>query len=191
MGYLTTARGFTIVGMVYALSSTIGMIENIVVSAVPTVQDQPFPRAGMLYAYTFKAMETSFSSFSAVVLVFGAIGRIKPALTVFLVWNSFSTVASAAVNLGLFYTKTRDDRFELVRKVIITRNMTTTTPEPDKFDLTSIARFFSQFTTIEYFYARLGITVVATAAKICMLYQYIMFYFNVLWTLPYSYQLQE
>ncbi|XP_077486099.1 uncharacterized protein LOC144097227 [Amblyomma americanum] len=135
-------------------------------------------------------MEASFNCFSAMVLLFGAVGRIKPALTVFLWWNIFSTFACLPLNITLFHAKTGDEQLELKRRIVVKRNQTTTTPPPDAFDLTSIARFFSQFATVEYFYARIGITVVATLAKMYVLYDYIGFYWSIQ-GFPYSYQLPE
>ncbi|XP_054922874.1 uncharacterized protein [Dermacentor andersoni] len=165
-------------------------MEAIIVSAVPTVEDQPFPRVGLLYAYTFKGMEASFNCFSAMILLFGAVGRIKPALTVFLYWNVFSTITCMPLNIGLFHTKSGDEQYSLVRRLIIRRNMTTTTAPPDSFDLTSIARFFSQLATVEYFYARMGITVIAAIVKAYVLFVYIGFYRD-LHNAPYNYVLQE
>ncbi|XP_065285183.1 uncharacterized protein [Dermacentor albipictus] len=165
MASLTSVQGFVIVAIIYALVNTLGIMEAIIVSAVPTVEDQPFPRVGLLYAYTFKGMEASFNCFSAMILLFGAVGRIKPALTVFLYWNVFSTITCTPLNIGIFHTKSGDEQYSLVRRLIIKRNMTTTTAPPDTFDLTSIARFFSQLATVEYFYARMGITVIATIIK--------------------------
>ncbi|KAL3249013.1 hypothetical protein MRX96_056214 [Rhipicephalus microplus] len=151
MSSLTTSYGFIAVAIIYALANTVGIMETIIISAVPTAEDQPFPRVELLYAYTFKGMESSFNCFSAMILLFGAVG---------------------------------------VRRVIIRRNQTTTTAHPDAFDLTSIARFFSQFVTTEYFYARMGITVVASIAKVYMLYEYITFYKD-LEDVPYNYALPE
>ncbi|XP_075553578.1 uncharacterized protein LOC142586212 [Dermacentor variabilis] len=88
-------------------------MEVIIVSAVPTVEDQPFPRVGLLYAYTFKGLEASFNCFSAMILLFGAVGRIKPALTVFLYWNVFSTITCLPLNIGLFHTKSGDEQYSL------------------------------------------------------------------------------
>ncbi|KAH7937490.1 hypothetical protein HPB49_012713 [Dermacentor silvarum] len=152
------------------LSNTLGIMEAIVVSAVPTVEDQPFPRVGLLYAYTFKGIESSFNCFSAMILLFGAVGRIKPALTVFLYWNVFSTITCMPLNIGLFHTKSGD--------------------EPYSLDLTSIARFFSQLATVEYFYARMAITIIAALVKGYVLFVYIGFYRD-LHDVPYNYMLQE
>ncbi|KAL3249012.1 hypothetical protein MRX96_056214 [Rhipicephalus microplus] len=190
MSSLTTSYGFIAVAIIYALANTVGIMETIIISAVPTAEDQPFPRVELLYAYTFKGMESSFNCFSAMILLFGAVGRIKPALTVFVYWNVFSTITCMPLNLGLFHTKSGDEPYSLVRRVIIRRNQTTTTAHPDAFDLTSIARFFSQFVTTEYFYARMGITVVASIAKVYMLYEYITFYKD-LEDVPYNYALPE
>ncbi|KAL1481580.1 hypothetical protein MTO96_034374 [Rhipicephalus appendiculatus] len=190
MSSLTTTRGFITVAILYALANTLGIMEAIIISAVPTAEDQPFPRVELLYAYTFKGMESSFNCFSAMILLFGALGRIKPALTVFLYWNIFSTITCMPLNLGLFHTKSGDEPYTLVRRVVIKRNQTTTTAHPDAFDLTSIARFFSQFVTTDYFYARMGITVIASIAKVYMLYVYITFYKDIE-DVPYNYMLQE
>ncbi|KAL3249014.1 hypothetical protein MRX96_056214 [Rhipicephalus microplus] len=176
MSSLTTSYGFIAVAIIYALANTVGIMETIIISAVPTAEDQPFPRVELLYAYTFKGMESSFNCFSAMILLFGAVGRIKPALTVFVYWNVFSTITCMPLNLGLFHTKSGDEPYSLVRRVIIRRNQTTTTAHPDAFT--------------EYFYARMGITVVASIAKVYMLYEYITFYKD-LEDVPYNYALPE
>ncbi|KAH8020727.1 hypothetical protein HPB51_003215 [Rhipicephalus microplus] len=82
--------------------------------------------------------------------------RIKPALTVFVYWNVFSTITCMPLNLGLFHTKSGDEPYSLT----------------------------------EYFYARMGITVVASIAKVYMLYEYITFYKD-LEDVPYNYALPE
>ncbi|XP_064482582.1 uncharacterized protein LOC135395276 [Ornithodoros turicata] len=161
--------GFSLISLVI---NVFGITETVVIGAIPTAEDIPEPRSVLMVLLALKSLECSINSFMDIALFFGFGMKPLVPLRVYNRWNSVATVACVGINVGILSTKYKDTPVEVPER------KPKNTTESEGFDLTSFARSASKYTTKEYFLFRLATTVFAFCGKLCVLFDMLVFEYN-------------